>query len=252
MLCPVDEEHSRPYKKSVAILVAMAVNSMGGREILHFKICSGESFSNWRGFLEELTDKGLESSELWISDNHRGLRKALNRLFTGQLHQRCIIHWGRNLLNQIPKVGQYRYNPLIAMAQKAKSVEEFDEYYDSLESMAKEDNNEALQDILRSTRLEITTYQQFPPEYWSKLKSTNPIERLNRELRAREKSINIFTTYTSIKQIYGYILMIQDMSWEKAGTYMSIPQNEQTLLSYMHGYAHPKDRKMLLNANNNR
>ncbi|HNX38638.1 MAG TPA: IS256 family transposase [Candidatus Cloacimonadota bacterium] len=251
ILCEVDESHARPYTKSVAILVAMAIDSLGKQEILHFKICSGESYSNWRGFLEDMRHKGLESAELWISDDHKGLRKALNRLCTGQLHQRCIVHWGRDLLIHIPQVSQYRYKPLIAKVQTAKSVEEFDEYFDCLNAMAREDRYETLMDILHASRLEITTYQQFPPEYWSKLKSTNPIERLNKELRAREKSINLFTTYTSIKQIYGYILMIQDQAWAKAGHHLIIPTEEENLITYMRHWAHPKDQKTLLYASSN-
>ncbi len=251
ILCEVDESHSRPYKKSVAILVAMAIDGQGKKEILHFKICSSESYSNWRSFLEDLLHKGLESAELWISDDHKGLRKALNRLCTGQLHQRCIVHWGRDLLNHIPQVSQHRYKPLIAKVQTAKSVEEFDEYFDSLVALAKEDGYETVLDFLHAGRLEITTYQQFPPEYWSKLKSTNPIERLNKELRAREKSINLFTTYTSIKQIYGYVLMIQDQAWAIAGSYLITPPEEENLITYMRHWAHPKDQKTLLSASSN-
>lgn len=251
ILCEADDDHPRPYSKSVAILVAMAVDGSGRREVLHFKICSGESYANWRRFLEELQDKGLSSALIWVSDNHKGLRKALDVLFTGQLHQRCLVHWGRDLPDHIPQASHYRYKPLIKNILTAKSSEEFDEYYDSLTALATEDKNESLLDILRSSRLEITTYQNFPVEYWSKLKCTNLIERLNKELRAREKSINIFSTYTSIKQIYGYILMIQDKAWQEAGAYLLAPAEEESVISYMKHYLHPKGRKTLLTSSDN-
>lgn len=246
ILCEADEENSRMHSKSVAILVAIAIDASGTREVLHFKICDGESYTNWRKFMEELQGKGLDVSELWVSDNHKGLRKALGRVFTGQLHQRCIIHWGRNLLDQIPKVSQHRYKPLITGVQTARTIGEFEEFYDSLVAIAKDDNNEGLQDVLTSSRLEITTYHLFPPEYWSKLKCTNIIERLNRELRAREKSINIFTTQRSIKQIYGYILMIQDAAWKETGAYILAPPGEESVLNYMRNYAHPKVRDIAI------
>lgn len=251
ILCEADEENGRMHSKSVAILVAIAIDASGAREILHFKICDGENYSNWRKFMEDLQNKGLEVSELWVSDNHKGLRKALERTFTGQLHQRCIIHWGRNLLDQIPKVSQYRYKPLITGVQTARTIGEFDEFYDSLAAIAKEDNNEGLQDVLTSSRVEITTYQLFPPEYWSKLKCTNIIERLNRELRAREKSINLFTTYRSIKQIYGYILMTQDKAWADTGGYILAPPGEENVLDYMRNYVHPKVKINIPNSSDN-
>jgi putative transposase len=246
ILCEDEEREGGRYSKSVAILIAIAIDASGKQEVLHFKICDGETFTNWRIFLEELQSKGVESSELWVSDNHKGLRKGLMRVFTGQLHQRCLVHWGRNLLEHIPPLSQRRYKGLITKVQTARTVAEFDEYYDSLIMLATEDKNESLLDFLHSSRVEISTYQQFPPEYWSKLKCTNIIERLNRELRAREKSINLFTTYTSIKQIYGYILMIQDKAWNESGPYLIAPDGEEDVLSYMHNFAHPKTSKTLI------
>lgn len=245
ILSESEEWEGGRYSKSVAILVAMALDASGKREILHFKICDGETYSNWRKFLEELQSKGVERSELWVSDNHKGLRKGLMQVFTGQLHQRCIIHWGRNLLEHIPSVSQGRYKGLVSRVQTSRTVAEFDEYYDNLKILAQDDHNEALLEFMHSSRVEISTYQLFPPEYWSKIKCTNIIERLNRELRAREKSINLFTTYSSIMQIYGYILMIQDKAWDESGPYLIAPDGEKDVLSYMHNFAYPEPSKTL-------
>jgi len=236
ILCESDR-HEHPHSKSIAVLVAIGINAQGQREVLHFKICDSESKANWISFLRELQFKGLESSQLWISDDHKGLNQGLMEIYTGQLHQRCLVHWNRNLKNMIPRNLHYRYLPLSHLALCARSVEEFDEHYDSLLMNAKEDKDDKLVDFLTKSRIEVSTYQLFPPEYWTKLKCTNIIERLNRELRAREKSIYLFTTYSSIKQIYGYILMIQDAAWKESGQYLVAPTEEKDVLSYMRAYS---------------
>ncbi len=236
ILCDSEESSSR-HAESLSVMVAVAIDAQGKREILHFKMCDGETKANWKSFLNELQEKGLESSELWVSDNHKGLNNALMEVYTGQPHQRCIIHWNRNLKDMIPKDLYSRYLPLSSKVVMARSIEEFDEYYDSLLMRAVDYKDTRLEDFLRKSRIEITTYHLFPPEYWTKIKCTNIIERLNKELRAREKPINVFSTYTSIKQIYGYILMIQDKAWLEAGQYVIAPQEEKDVLSYMHNYS---------------
>jgi len=229
-------ERERVFSKSVAVLIAMAVDPNGNSEVLHFKICDSESKTNWLSFLMELREKGLQSSELWISDDHKGLEQALMRVYTGQLHQRCLVHWQRNLKDMLSKERQIRYMPLASKTVCSRSIAEFDEYYDSLLMLAIEDKDERLENFLSKSRVEITTYQMFPPEYWSKLKCTNAIERLNKELRAREKPITLFTTLTSLKQLYGYILMTQDLAWKKGGKYLLAPQDETDVLSYIRNY----------------
>jgi len=231
-----DEYSPRRYRKSVAIIYAIGIDAEGKREVLHMGIYDGENAKNWQHFFNELQERGVSRSALWISDEDKGLSKAFNRCFTGQLRQRCIIHWGRNLLDYVPQREEYRYQAMVSRVQVAKNIPEFDEYYDSLIAMSKQDGNEKLTSFLMRSKPEIIVYQIFPSEYWSKIKCTNMIERLNRELRAREKDIYMFTTYKSIRQIYGYILMITDISWSNKAACILAPENFQTVLEYIKDY----------------
>lgn len=236
ILTEKDEYNSRQCKKSVAIMYAIGVDAVGKREVLHMGIYESESAQSWSQFMRELKDRGVERAELWISDDDKGLNKAFSRNFTGQFKQRCIVHWGRNAESYVAANDWYRYRYLVSRVQTAKSILEFDEYYDSLIASAKRDSNEKLADFLIKSKPDIITYQQFPLEYWSKIKCTNQIERLNRELRAREKDIYLFTTKQSIKQIYGYILMVTDIAWSQSKVYLYAPDKSEPVLEYIRGY----------------
>jgi len=231
-----EEYNVRRYRKSVAIIYAIGIDAAGKREVLHMGIYDSENARNWGHFFEELRARGVSRSELWISDEDKGLSNAFNRCFTGQLRQRCIVHWGRNLEKYVALKDLHKYKALISKVQTAANIPEFDEYHDSLIALSKQDNNEKLTDFLIRSKPEIIVYQNFPCEYWSKIKCSNQIERLNRELRAREKDIYLFTTYKSIRQIYGYILMITDEAWSNKGAIIYAPDNYQSVLEYVKDY----------------
>jgi len=236
ILTEADEYSQRRYRQSVVVIYAIGIDAEGRREVLHLGIYDQESTRSWSQFLEELKERGLEGAELWISDENKGLSKAFCRHYTGQLRQRCIVHWGWNLEAHISKLDLHKYKSLVSRVQKAKSIVEFDDDYDSLITLAQIEGNDKLSDFLLQSRAEITVYQQFPPEYWSKIKCTNHIERLNRELRAREKEIYLFTTQQSIKQVYGYILMVTDIAWSQGRAYTASPDASMTVLEYLQSY----------------
>ena len=236
ILTEEDEYTKRRYRKSVVIIYAIGIDAEGRREVLHMGLYDTESSKSWSHFMEELKERGLESAELWISDEDKGLSKAFARNFTGQLRQRCIVHWGWNLKTYVSENDYHRYKRLVSRVEKAQNSCDFDDDYDSLLALAKHDGNEKLYDFLVKSKPEITVYQQFPPEYWSKIKCSNQIERLNRELRAREKEIYLFTTMQSIKQIYGYILMVTDIAWNQSGAYIYAQDKTDGVLEYIRSY----------------
>jgi transposase-like protein len=243
VLTEKDDYTEQRYKKSVAVMYAIGIDAAGKREVLHMGIYESESAWSWTQFLEELKERGVERAELWISDDDKGLNKAFSSTYTGQFKQRCIVHWGRNVECYVASNDWYRYRGLVSRIQMSKTSLEFDEYYDSLIALAQRDRNERLVDFLIKSKPDIITYQQFPVEYWSKIKCTNQIERLNRELRAREKDIYLFTTKQSIKQIYGYILMITDTSWSQSSAYLYAPDKSTPVLDYIRSYlksGHPR------------
>jgi len=87
--------------RSKAVLIAMSVDQDGQKDILGFYVGRSESYMNWKDFFQQLKSRGLKKADLWISDAHDGLGKALREVFTGQDHQLCIIHWQRNFLDKL-------------------------------------------------------------------------------------------------------------------------------------------------------
>ena len=177
---------------STAVLIAIALKEDGYRDVLGMELGNSESYHNWKSFLQSLKTRGLERCELWISDEHDGLIKALHECFPGQLRQRCIVHWMRNASSKVSKTDLLWFLPLLKNLVNSGTKNMFDAAWGDLTREVSAKGREELLDWLDSTYHDIVIYLDFPPSHWSKIKSTNPIERLNEELRRREKCILIF------------------------------------------------------------
>jgi transposase-like protein len=160
--------------------------------MLGMQLGNSESHQNWKGFLQSLKARGLERSELWISDEHDGLIKALHECFPGQLRQRSIVHWMRNAIAKVSEADLRWFVPLLKNLVNSSTKSMFDMAWDDLVRETEARGREKLLDWLDSTYHGIVIYLDFPPSHWSKIKSSNPIERLNQELLRREKCIRIY------------------------------------------------------------
>ena len=98
---------------STAVMIAIGVKEDGHRDVLGLELGNKESYYNWKGFLQSLKARGLERSELWISDEHDGMIKAIEECFPGQLRQRCIVHWMRNAQSKVSKADRLWLIPLM-------------------------------------------------------------------------------------------------------------------------------------------
>ncbi|MCK9583295.1 MAG: IS256 family transposase [Candidatus Cloacimonetes bacterium] len=208
---------------STAVLIAIALKEDGHRDVLGMELGNSESYHNWKGFFQSLKARGLERGELWISDEHDGLVKALHECFPGQLRQRCIVHWMRNAISKVSKTDLRWFLPLLKNLVNSSTKSMFDVAWGDLSRELAAKGREELLDWLDSTYHDIVIYLDFPPSHWSKIKSTNPIERLNQELRRREKCIRIFPDEKSCIRLMGAILQGYSDDWTTGRIYLRDP-----------------------------
>jgi len=208
---------------STAILIAIGLKQDGHRDVLGLHLGNRESYHNWKDFLQSLKVRGLERSELWISDEHDGLIKSIEECFPGQLRQRCIVHWMRNAQSKVSKTDLLWLLPLIKDLVGSRTRESFELAWNELLRVVDAKGKEKLRDWLDSTYHEITVYLDFPPTHWSRIKCTNSLERLNEELRRREKCIRIFPDEKSCFRMMGAILQGYSEDWTSGKLYLSEP-----------------------------
>lgn len=206
----VREEH-RVVSKSCHI--ALGITAEGEREIIGLMIQNGESEDTWSAFFDYLQRRGLHGTELVISDAHPGLTLAIRKSFAGATWQRCQIHFMRNILSSVPKKDSkpfrealkavFRYTD-IDLARAAKN--DLLETYSSSKKYAKacERLDEGFEDAFQYTII---------GKGHSRLKSTNLLERLNQEVRRREKVIRIFPNEASANRLIGAILIDLHEEW---------------------------------------
>jgi len=212
--------------ESNAVLLAIGVKNDGHRDILGLHLGNKESYLNWKTFFQSIKSRGLEKAELWISDDHDGLNKALSECFPGQLRQRCIIHWARNLRDKVSKSDLKWLEPLLSDLIGSKSKESFHTSWERLVDGIKANGKDRLLDWLDETYYEITQYLSFPPQHWNKIKSTNPIERQNEELRRRERCIRIFPDNNSCIRLMGTVLQVISEGWITGRIYLKEPMKK--------------------------
>ncbi len=209
--------------RSSAVLIATGVREDGCREILGCHLGNSESSQNWKDFFQSMKSRGLQKCELWISDDHDGIKKALDECFPGQQRQRCIVHWVRNAASKLSKSERNKYLPLFKNIINSNTKAAFNLEWDTLIKELEKAGKYKLIDWLESSYEEIIIYLDFPPEHWSRIKSTNPIERINREIRQRERSVIIFPNERSCLKLIGSQLKHISNSWLEGNKYLTNP-----------------------------
>jgi len=207
--------------KSRGLLIATGINEEGNREVLGFKIADGESEESWSDFFAELKARGLGDVDLVVSDSHGGLKKAIQRQFHGAGWQRCQTHFSRNLLDKTPKKLQAEvktglndlYNAPDLKQAKARKQQMLDKYQGQA-SKAME--------LLDDSFDEITAIFALPDAYRKRLRTSNSIERLNEELRRRERVIRIFPNDDSLIRLMGAVLMEHHEKWMTGKKYFTM------------------------------
>jgi transposase-like protein len=206
---------------SVAVIVAVAVNDQGRREVLGMTVGASEAETFWTEFLLALARRGLGGVKLVISDAHEGLKAAAARVLNATW-QRCRVHFMRNLLAHAGKSGRRVVAAFVATAfaqddaQAART--QWRQVADQLRPKVPK-----LANLMDDAEPDVLAYMTFPREHRTKLHSTNPIERLNGEIKRRTNVVGIFPNEAAITRLIGAILLEQNDDWSvQRARYMTL------------------------------
>jgi len=196
---------------SVAVAIAIGVNSDGRREVLGLDICPSEAETFWSEFMRKLARRGLRGVKLVISDAHEGLKGAVAKVL-GASWQRCRVHFMRNALAHASKNGRRVVSAFIATAFAQGSPDaagkQWRQVADQLRAKLPK-----LAALLDEAEVDVLAFMSFPKEHWDKISSTNPIERPNGEIKRRTNVVGIFPNDDAIIRLVGAILMEQNDEW---------------------------------------
>jgi putative transposase len=213
---------------SMAVVVATGIAADGSREVLGVDVGDSEDETFWRGFLTALKQRGLHGVRLVISDQHAGLVKALKRSFQGAGHQRCRVHFARNLLAHVPKshgdMVAAVFRTIFAQPDAASVSATWDEVRDQLaRSFPK------IGPLMDEAKAEVTAFTIFPRTHWQKIWSTNPLERVNKEIKRRSRAVGIFPNPAAVIRLVGAVLADMHDEWQ-AGDRRYLSEGSMALL----------------------
>ena len=198
---------------SMATVVATGVTADGNREILGCDVGDSESEAFWQQFLASLKDRGLHGVRLVISDAHRGLAAAAGRHFQGAAKQRCRVHFIRNLLAVVPRSHQHMaaalFRTIFAQPDADAVTAAWDQVKDQLDASFPKAGP-----LMDAAKTDVLAFAAFPKAHWQKIWSTNPLERINKEIKRRSRVVGIFPNEASAIRLVGAILADLHDEWQ--------------------------------------
>ena len=205
---------------SVAAIVAVAVTTEGKREIVGLHIGPSEAEPFWTTFLRDLVKRGLRGVKLVISDAHEGLKAAITRVMSATW-QRCRVHFMRNALAHVPKaqttVVAAAIRQVFLQPTHAQAMQSWRHVADQLRARWPK-----LGACMDTAEVDVLAYMAFPSQHRAKLHSTNPLERLNKEVKRRADVVGIFPNEDSIIRLIGAVLLEQNDEWQLQHRYMQV------------------------------
>jgi putative transposase len=210
-----------------ALVIAYAVHESGVREVLGLDVGEAETEAFWTEFLFSLKARGLTGVRLCVSDAHQGLRNAIARVL-GCQWQRCTVHFLRDMLGHVGRGQQ----PMIATAIRqifnaddaSEARERLDEVVERLHAPAPK-----VAQLLQDAAEDLLGFYDFPSEHWPKLRSTNPLERVNKEIGRRSDVVGIYPNDQALIRLAGMLLLEQNDEWLVQRRYLSEHSIRQVL-----------------------
>jgi len=204
---------------SMALLVATGVAHTGERRILGLELAAGnDEGSAWPAFVRGLVERGLHGVRLVISDDHAGLVKAVREQLLGSGWQRCRVHLTRNAQDLVPRSAR----SMVASAIRAV-LEQPDEA-SARDQCGRvivmfEPGFPAVARLLTDAESDLLAHFTFPESHRRQIRSTNPLERLNKEIKRRTAVVGIFPNRAAVIRLVGMILAEQDDEWQDGRRY---------------------------------
>ncbi|MFP5327698.1 MAG: IS256 family transposase [Acidimicrobiia bacterium] len=197
---------------SRAVVIATGVTATGDREVLGIDVGDSEDGAFWTAFLKGLRARGLSGVELVISDHHLGLKQAIGAVFVGASWQRCRVHFMRNVLSKVPKASAEMVaaaiRTIFAQPDATHVRSQLDEVARMLEAKFPE-----VAMMLRDSAEDLFAFTAFPIAHWRKIWSTNPLERINGEIKRRTNVVGIFPNDASILRLVTAVLVETHDEW---------------------------------------
>jgi putative transposase len=219
---------------SVAVIIAVGVNTDGRREVLGMTVGHSEAEPFWTEFLRSLTRRGLRGVKLVISDAHEGLKAAITKVLSATW-QRCRVHFMRNALAYAGKTQRRIVSAWVGTAfaqdDAAAARKQWRDVADQVRPRVPR-----LAGLMDTAEPDVLAYMAFPPPHRAKLHSTNPLERLNGEIKRRSEVVGIFPNEAAVTRLIGALLLEQNDEWAvQRARYMTLetiaPLSDDTLVS---------------------
>jgi len=198
---------------SQAVVIATGVSADGRREVLGCATGDSETEAFWTEFLRDLRDRGLTGVQLVISDAHRGLTNAIAAVMQGTSWQRCRVHFMRNVLTKVSKGNAEMVAATIRTIFAQPGPKEVRAQVDLVAGMLAGQFPGVAQ-MLLDTKVDLTAFADFPLPHWRKIWSTNPLERLNREVKRRTDVVGIFPNPAALLRLSSCVLIEAHDEWQ--------------------------------------
>ncbi len=211
---------------SVAVVVAYGVGENGYREVLGVDVGDAETEPFWTDFLRSLVGRGLSGGQLVISDCHQGLRNAIQRVLGGTSWQRCTVHFLRNVLGRVPKHAHKLVGAAVRTIFEQPSLEAAKKHLAQAIETLKPHHPKVAEMLLESEE-DILAHMYFPADHWPKIRSTNPLERLNKEIARRTDVVGIFPNRAALLRLVSMVLVEQSDEWQVGRRYLGLESLKQ-------------------------
>ena len=200
---------------SRAVVVVTGVTAEGNREVLGCDVGDSEDGTFWTAFLRGLRKRGLSGVRLVVSDQHLGLKEAIGKVFIGAAWQRCRVHFLRNALSGVPKAKTQMVaaaiRTIFAQPGAEHVAQQLDVVADTLSFTLP-----GVAQLLLDAKEDLVAFSSFPIAHWPKLWSTNPLERVNAEIKRRTNVVGIFPNDAAVLRLVTAVLVEQHDEWEVA------------------------------------
>ncbi|AKB35230.1 Mobile element protein [Methanosarcina siciliae C2J] len=183
------------HYENKALFIVAGIRDDGLREILGVKLSDSEDSLFWKDLFEDLKERGLRGVKLIVSDGHKGIQKAVRESFIGSSWQMCHVHLTRQALKKVPKKKQKE------VAEKIKeALEDRHKYSDLIRELDKM-GYEGAADTIERFQYDVMNYMQFPKSHWRRIRTTNMMERTNKEIKRRTKVVGAFPNQESVLRL---------------------------------------------------